>query len=1532
MNVKKQTQISRWIWSKICINMFVWMLPTTAQAVFIHPGLLHSRQHLDLIRSKVMAGEQPWQGGFEKLYAHPQASFDYPVKGGYARVGRGNRPGDNVYKSEFDADCNAAHYNALMWCLTGDRRHADKAIDILNAYGSGLKEIVGTDNILMASLNGAKLVYAAELIRHTGAGWSEKDVERFEIMLRTIFYPIIKDFATFANGNWSTGCVKTMMAIGVFCDDREMFDRAVNWFKNGTDNGSLTHYIINESGQCQESGRDQQHAQLGIAHLAEACEIAWNQGLDLYGAADNRLLKGFEYAAKYNLGYEVPFVSYRDKTGKYYHTKISEEGRGRLRPVWEMVYHHYHNRKGIDCPYTQQAAESVHPEGAGPYADCCGFGTLLFSLPELRTQGDGSNDLAGFERENWIGFKRADGQAAFALAVPGTAECTTRRRVEMRGWEIPGLDAIPESRLNTSDLREYKSICFTTVLPDDRPVQLTFSVHPIVISRGEYPKEVSSTVVVSGKGTHRIVLPLERFDYPRAMGSFWKFIHKVSLSAEYPQSADTGEVHIADLHFSRGDLLNLSAPIKSRPGRPGQGVEYTLTAENLSDKPIHVKLFPEYYGWEALLPELSQTALLLEPHMSREITVCVPMNDRVAPGGRQSHTITAVANGRGDLARSVKLTTVRRLDHPFILHTEEGWDEVREKIAAYDWARKALQHYVQAASGWRVPSVNPGAGYIFHLTEAEQAVDCAVAWKLTDRADFADKVVTFIRRFADSDPGYPRTLRACDAGRVHEGFFFQNVAKIYDLLYDSGMLTTADHRQIEAALRQYIEIADWDLNAGDGNNHQISFCTGAILCSFVLQDFERADRFLNGTHGIRDLLATGILDDGSYFEEAGNYNILLANIGMMLAQACRPWGIGLADWSIEPKYSPEILLAPWVNKNEFLGMSFDRYGPSRRNYRSVKDLWDSLVPLADYRGILFASNDSNEKDIASSREAAAGLEMAYYLYRDPDYIPIIRNAKARDLLYGVPDLPESDSRLWARSVCQENSGFAVLRSQGKDLEPPERIQAVLKFGTHGGYHGHFDRASLLSLMRYGRSFYSTEAAWYGYGSYLFKMWVQASISHNMVVVDQRMQEPAESRLLLFYPGDKIQAAAVETNARWIDPPYGGQTPYLESFPQEKSWKESRYLPMPETIRPQGNTGVAGEPVLQRRLMVVTPDYVVLADWLKGSEEHTFDNLFHIKGLSDFDAADKISLEHTDQFSMDPFGAGQFVTDCNWYRVKTPAVCRFRMDGPDAGGRGTLSEPGTLKIDVHALSPQQAELMIANFPESPDVAKKLWYAVRADTKPLAEGRFGAWILGADRIDVEIEGKQELELETRVDSLRYNTIFWANAVIVTEDGKEIPLSSLPLQYEGITKTEDLSKDYYGGEICIAGRPYDAAIPANPEKANAPGIIKVDLRGLKAKRLGAVVGGDYPLGPAANHRKTVSFRSRGTAAWFITLIEPYENECVIARAQSDGNQITVELKDGRVQMIALDNLDGSGHDVQVEFREYRNEERSYYEKSTK
>jgi hypothetical protein len=349
-----------------------------AQTRFRHPGILHTQEDLDRMRKMVLSGAEPWASGFQKLKGHSQSSADWKVLGPFESAVRG--PSYSRHRTELDLDANAAYQNALMWCITRDEAHARKTTEILDGWAGQLKTLDGRDVELMAGFDGFKLASAAELLRYTWTGWKPEKVAAFTAMLTNVFLPRVKNFATFANGNWDGACMKCVMAIAVFSDDPAQFERVVDYFYRGKGNGCLTHYVVNDAGQCQESGRDQAHTQLGLGQLAEVCQIAWNQGIDLYAAESNRLLKGFEYTAKYNLGQEVAFQPHLDATGHYKASVISSLQRGYLRPIYEMVWNHYHVRRGIAAPYSGMAAAKTRPEGAAPFSDHAGFGTLLFSL------------------------------------------------------------------------------------------------------------------------------------------------------------------------------------------------------------------------------------------------------------------------------------------------------------------------------------------------------------------------------------------------------------------------------------------------------------------------------------------------------------------------------------------------------------------------------------------------------------------------------------------------------------------------------------------------------------------------------------------------------------------------------------------------------------------------------------------------------------------------------------------------------------------------------------------------------------------------------------------------------------------------------------------------------------------------------------------------------------------------------------------------------------------------------------------------
>ncbi len=358
--------------------------PATSVKPFVHPGLLHSREELAFVKGKVAAGEEPWKTAWERLRVSASASLDQKPRP-RAEVVRGPYNNPNIGSSELSRDSAAAYTHALQWCLTDDAAHARQAIKILNAWSATLKTVSGHDTKLLIGMTGVQFCNAAELLRHTDAGWLKPDQARFEHLLREVFYPPIQDFFPAANGNWDASMIQTMLAMGVFLDDRAMFDRAVDYYLQGEGNGAIQNYV-NAFGECQESGRDQAHTQMGLGFLGCAAEMAWKQGVDLYGASDNRLAVGFEYSAKYNLGHDVPYEPYRSVDGKYLYRSISPDSRGRFAPIYERIVYHYHGRKGLEMPFSREAVAKggSHARSGGAHVP---WGALMFTaLPKPKSE------------------------------------------------------------------------------------------------------------------------------------------------------------------------------------------------------------------------------------------------------------------------------------------------------------------------------------------------------------------------------------------------------------------------------------------------------------------------------------------------------------------------------------------------------------------------------------------------------------------------------------------------------------------------------------------------------------------------------------------------------------------------------------------------------------------------------------------------------------------------------------------------------------------------------------------------------------------------------------------------------------------------------------------------------------------------------------------------------------------------------------------------------------------------------------------
>ncbi len=366
------------------ITLFLYGLLFSYAAVaqnFVHPGGLHTQSDLDRMKDKIAAGASPWIEGWNELIKDSRAQSSYQP------APRANM-GDSRQRAAKDAQ--AAYFNALRWYISGDTTHAECAINILNSWSSTVDQVPsGVDQPGLSGIYVFHFAVAAEVLR-VYPGWAQSDIDQFKNMMTTYLYPVVDDFLTNHRGtcithywaNWDICNIGALIAMGVFVDDATIYNEGIDYFKNGAGNGNINSSVFflhpNGLGQWQESGRDQPHTTLGVGMMAELCQIAWNQGDDLFGYNNNRLLAGAEYVARTNISQPVPYEFYDncDNVNQYW---LTRNNTGRItRPVWEILYNHYVVRQGLSAPNVESMAHLARPErGSG---DHLGFGTLAFTL------------------------------------------------------------------------------------------------------------------------------------------------------------------------------------------------------------------------------------------------------------------------------------------------------------------------------------------------------------------------------------------------------------------------------------------------------------------------------------------------------------------------------------------------------------------------------------------------------------------------------------------------------------------------------------------------------------------------------------------------------------------------------------------------------------------------------------------------------------------------------------------------------------------------------------------------------------------------------------------------------------------------------------------------------------------------------------------------------------------------------------------------------------------------------------------------
>jgi len=472
--------------------------------------------------------------------------------------------------------------------------------------------------------------------------------------------------------------------------------------------------------------------------------------------------------------------------------------------------------------------------------------------------------------------------------------------------------------------------------------------------------------------------------------------------------------------------------------------------------------------------------------------------------------------------------------HPRLLLNKQGIEEMKARIAGYDWSKTrwdAIQKAADKAVGepvvlpprganwfhwyacpvhgcslntgkqigdWQWEHKCPVGGELvksdptkpstdfdgcvlqrIHDKWSRAVLDLGLAYQVTGDKRYADKAREILLAYSEKYLNYPLHTTKGEAkaggGRVgsqnlDESVWLIPICQGADLIWEA--LDKKDQDTI--ARKLLIPAAKEVIQPAPHGIHNIqNWRNSAIGLVGFLVDEKELIRYAidNPDTGFRSQMLKGVTADGQWWEGAWGYHFYTMSAIWGLTEAARNCGIDL--------YVPQY-----------------------------KKMFDAPLRFMMPNMRLPAFNDSGEVGLSGG----IGLyELAYARYKDPMCLDLLsKDSRANDyaLWYGVPTLPGAPSQE-PKSTNYTRSGYAIL-TKGKGADA---TWLCMKYGPHGGGHGHPDK---LSFVLYSKGHVlGLDPGTCRYGLPIRMDWYVTTLAHNTLTVDSQSQKPAEGRPIAF---------------------------------------------------------------------------------------------------------------------------------------------------------------------------------------------------------------------------------------------------------------------------------------------------------------------------------------------------------------------------------------------------------------------------------
>ncbi|MFP5041454.1 alginate lyase family protein [Parasediminibacterium sp. JCM 36343] len=319
--------------------------------VFVHPGIPFTTYDLDQLRANIK--KEPWKSAYRVLEADPHSRLSYTMQGPLAYVTRS----PHVNRSQWLNDMQAIHHLTFMWVFTKDADYAKKATEMLNDWAVTNTFWGGDEAILDLGDWVQYYATAADILKSTYPGWTASTTANVRNYFANVLWPTLDVPNPVRGANQGADAIKAAIGIAVFLDDSVKFNQAIASLR-GDPAGGLGNSLSN--GQVGDCGRDEGHTAGQIWNLAWAAEVAWKQGIDIFGDLDNRLQKTEELYARYNIDTSgVKYIRFGNPYECYWN-KFGWTGNARRSsPSYNIIQAAYAIRKSIPTPYTEKLRDMV---------------------------------------------------------------------------------------------------------------------------------------------------------------------------------------------------------------------------------------------------------------------------------------------------------------------------------------------------------------------------------------------------------------------------------------------------------------------------------------------------------------------------------------------------------------------------------------------------------------------------------------------------------------------------------------------------------------------------------------------------------------------------------------------------------------------------------------------------------------------------------------------------------------------------------------------------------------------------------------------------------------------------------------------------------------------------------------------------------------------------------------------------------------------------------------------------------------------